>query len=220
MLRAPSPDVYDTRPDNQSVKQNTSTWRIENDLPFCPAAPNEISFFNAMISSGRDKSMKCMACSGKSDRCRRDRKPGSNYCKQHSDMAKGIKGNKLSEYHESLKWIFNTLSKIKVFDEELTKTKQASLLEYYKNERLHQGRLRILNSHLMKRKLHRVEIPGDGNCQFEAVVKAAKLGVTGRYLRLEVCNYLKQFPTMFENFADGNFANYDAYIDYMRSVIN
>ena len=78
-----------------------------------------------------------------------------------------------------------------------------------------QGALRVIHAGVRKHKLRQLKIKGDRNCQCHPVVKPTKLNLSLHQLRLEACNYLNQFPSVFKKFIE-SFPDYEEYLAHMR----
>ena len=77
------------------------------------------------------------------------------------------------------------------------KAKRASLEEYNSNLKKRAASIELISSRFPSHNLQRVEIPGEGDCQFEVVATTAKLNLRLNELRLQVAEYLNQIPEFF-----------------------
>ena len=105
---------------------------------------------------------------------------------QYSQRKKGR-----DDYFHQMKFVLEVLSEVKEYDAELAKAKELSLKAYYADQKRVLKSLSIINPQLAAKNLERIEIPGEGNCQFEAVTKTAGLLISPAQLRLQACEYLK-----------------------------
>ena len=86
----------------------------------------------------------------------------------------GLKGTALKDLLKSFGPTFRNMQK-QTHDEQLKQAINASLEGYRANEKRYPESSRALNQWLRVRNLKRVEIPGEGDWQFEAITKTLGL---------------------------------------------
>ena len=163
-------------------------WSLGSELPLSAAAPMETSFFHASVSLQNDEGKRCLAKTS-SGRCQRGRNSGSNFCKQHENMAKGKTGSSLQDFFNSLGLALKT-AKHNTYDDDLQKAKRASLDLYMSIQKKRGDNIKVIASRLRAYNAQCVEIPEEGDCQFEAVTTTAGLRLRPNELRLQACEYL------------------------------
>ena len=208
--------LADPEPENKTLPEPSPKIvlpekTIPQVLPFSAATPTECSLFKSALSCDPLYDNICLARS-KEGRCKRARKCG-NFCLQHAKMAKATDGEIRKSLFRALEKIFESVEKTS-YDADLERAKKLSFEEYQKDQARKERSRTILEPLLKERKLLRIPIVGNGNCQFASVIASGKLDISPYNLRQEVVNYLRQFPELFAGFAAG-FRNFNAYLNYM-----
>ena len=200
---------------DEPTHQNTTIPKLRQTipqvLPFSAAAPTDKSILKCSFSCDPFKDKVCLFRIGKR-RCKRSRTCG-NFCKTHFKLVEPADGAIAKSFYESMKSMFDTISKTS-YDDELERAKAKSMEDYLSDQKRRAESTKLIDPLLKERKLFRVPIVSDGNCQFAAVIHSGKLDISAYALRQEVVCYLRQFPEYFNAFADG-FTNFQAYLNHI-----
>ena len=137
-------------------------WSLGSELPLSVVAPMETLFFHASVSLQNDEGKRYLV-QRSSGRCQRARNSGSNFCKQHENMAKGKKGSSLRDLFNSLESALK-IARHDKYDDDLQKAKRASLDLYRSNQKKRGASIDVIASRLRSHNAKRLAIPEEGDC--------------------------------------------------------
>jgi hypothetical protein len=161
---------------------------------------------------GSSSNKQCAARIGrqKASRCNKQATSGM-YCTKHwasSRSARTLR-DQMSKWHRL----------IDVATSQFEKDVDEAIVRSLKDSKDYQRKLRLsfalLAPRLRNKGLQRVEIAGDGNCQFEALVQSGSLPVNHAELRSQVCHYIATLPEVFGDYWDG-WDNFEDYLEHMQ----